>query len=203
MIAAGVALVVCDAVVKAAVPAAGVDATMLFSIDPRRAVGRRLRAHHRRGGAAPHGRVLGNRVLAGLGTISYGFYLWHVPVLMFLRGHGLLPLDPVLGIAVALGPALAVSALSWVAVERPLIARAARRNERSRAERKRPGRPCRRGRGAPRQAAAASTAAPAGARSAQSAPSQRLPYLRMSSMIGSSARPFSVSTYSTRGGTSA
>ena len=87
---------------------------------------------------APKGRLLGNRVLAGMGAISYGFYLWHVPVLMFLRGHGLLPLDPVLGTVVALGPALAVSTLSWFAVERPLIAWAARRNERSRVERKRP-----------------------------------------------------------------
>ena len=66
--------------------------------------------------------MLGNRVLAGMGTISYGFYLWHVPVLLFLRGHGLLPLHPLLGTLVALVPALAVSALSWVALERPIIA---------------------------------------------------------------------------------
>jgi peptidoglycan/LPS O-acetylase OafA/YrhL len=73
-----------------------------------------------------------------MGTISYGFYLWHVPVLMFLRGHGLLPLDPVLGMLVAIGPAIAVSALSWFALERPIIAWAARRNERARAQRPRP-----------------------------------------------------------------
>src|SRR5271155_3837330 len=39
-------------------------------------------------------------------------------------------------------------------------------------------------------------------RSAHSASSQSSPYERMSSMIGNSARPFSVSAYSTRGGTS-
>jgi peptidoglycan/LPS O-acetylase OafA/YrhL len=57
-------------------------------------------------------------------------------VLVFLRGHGLLPLDPLLGTLVALGPALAVSALSWIAIEQPIIAWAARRNERSRVERR-------------------------------------------------------------------
>jgi len=69
-----------------------------------------------------------------MGTISYGFYLWHVPVLMFLRGHGLLPMNPALGTLVALVPALAVSALSWFALERPIIAWAARRNQRGREE---------------------------------------------------------------------
>jgi peptidoglycan/LPS O-acetylase OafA/YrhL len=138
MIAAGMAIVVADAVVKAVVPAEGIDATTFFSFtrDVLSGVGFALIIAAAAG--APKGRLLGNRVLAGMGAISYGFYLWHVPVLMFLRGHGLLPLDPVLGTAVALGPALAVSALSWFAVERPLIAWAARRNERSRVERTRP-----------------------------------------------------------------
>lgn len=136
MIAAGVAIVVCDAVVKAAVPASGIDATTFFSTSRDVLSGVGFALVIAAAAAAPGGRVLGSRALAGLGTISYGFYLWHVPVLVFLRGHGLLPLDPVLGTLVALGPALAVSALSWVAVERPLIARAARRNERARVQRR-------------------------------------------------------------------
>lgn len=82
--------------------------------------------------AAPRGRVIGGPLLTGMGTISYGFYLWHVPVLMFLRGNGLLPLDPALGVLVALVPALAISALSRFAIERPIIAWAARRNRRAR-----------------------------------------------------------------------
>lgn len=134
MIAGGVALVLADATLKAAAPAHGVDATEYFSIirDLPSALGFALIL-----GAlavASHGRVIGGRVLAGMGTISYGFYLWHVPVLMFLRGHGLLPMDPVLGTLVALLPALAVSALSWFALERPIIAWAARRNQRDREE---------------------------------------------------------------------
>lgn len=134
MIAGGVALVLADGTLKAAAPAHGVNATEYFSIirDLPSALGFALVL----GGlaVAPHGRVIGGRVLAGMGTISYGFYLWHVPVLMFLRGHGLLPMDPALGTLVALLPALAVSSLSWFALERPIIAWAARRNQRDREE---------------------------------------------------------------------
>ena len=140
--------------------------------------------------------MLGRRVLAGMGTISYGFYLWHVPVLVFLRGHGLLPLDPVLGPLVALVPAFGRRGAELVRARAPgdPVGGAA---QRARATRRAPA-----AQREARQAAAASTAAPAGARSAQSARRQRAPYVRMSSMIGSSARPFSVSAYSTRGGTS-
>ena len=121
LVATGVLLVLIDAATKAAAPANGVDMTMLFSImrDMPSAVGFALIV-----GAlsiAPRSAALGGRMLAGLGTISYGFYLWHVPVLMVMRGYGLLPLDPVLGTLVALVPALAVSALSWFAFERPVL----------------------------------------------------------------------------------
>jgi len=127
LIAGGVVLVLADATVKAVAPAQGVDATAYFSTirDLPSALGFALII-----GAlavAPRGRVVGGRVLAAMGTISYGFYLWHVPVLMFLRGHGLLPLDPALGTLVALAPALAIAALSWFVLERPIIAWAARR----------------------------------------------------------------------------
>jgi len=136
MIAAGVALVVFDATTKALIPAANIDVGAYETItrDLLSGIGFALVV-----GAvalAPQGRVLGNRVLAGFGTISYGFYLWHVPVLVFLRGHGLLPLDPVLGTLTALVPATAVALLSWVAIERPIIRWAARRNERARAQRR-------------------------------------------------------------------
>ncbi len=136
MIAAGIALVVFDATTKAIIPAAGIDVGAYETItrDLPSGVGFALIV-----GAvalAPQGRLLGNRVLAGFGTISYGFYLWHVPVLVVLRGHGLLPLDPVLGTLVALVPATAVATLSWFAIERPIIGWAARRNERAREERR-------------------------------------------------------------------
>ncbi len=163
MFAGGLALVLADATLKAAVPAAGIDATQLFSIvrDLPSAAGFALIVGA--ASSAPAGRVLGNRALASLGLISYGVYLWHVPVLLFLRGHGLLALDPLLGTLTALVPVLAVSALSWVALERPLIARAARRNERAREQRRE-----RERRAAARPTAAAATAAGAAARRAAS-----------------------------------
>jgi peptidoglycan/LPS O-acetylase OafA/YrhL len=132
VIAGGVALVIADAFTKAAAPANGLDLTMLFSImrDTPSAVGFALIV-----GAlaiAPRGALLGGTALVSLGTISYGFYLWHVPVYMVLRGYGLLPLDPVLGTAAALAPSLALSAMSWFVFEKPVLRWAARR-ERSRA----------------------------------------------------------------------
>ncbi|HEX4363904.1 MAG TPA: acyltransferase [Solirubrobacteraceae bacterium] len=139
LVAAGIAIVACDAFFKAAAPAEGIDATMLFSIirDLPSACGFALIV-----GAlalAPRSRIVGGRVLAAFGTVSYGFYLWHVPVYLVLRGHGLLPLDPLRGMAVAFLPALALSATSWFALERPALRWLARR------ERRRAARPLRSG----------------------------------------------------------
>jgi peptidoglycan/LPS O-acetylase OafA/YrhL len=65
--------------------------------------------------------VLSRAPLRGLGTISYGLYLWHLPVLLWLRFEGLMGGGFVL-------PWLEVAALtalvawaSWVLVERPAI----------------------------------------------------------------------------------
>jgi peptidoglycan/LPS O-acetylase OafA/YrhL len=71
-------------------------------------------------------RWLGSRPLAWMGEITYGFYLWHIPLLVLARGTGLLPSGVVLGLAV-LPVAIAFGAASWYAVERPLMRRAARR----------------------------------------------------------------------------
>ncbi len=67
------------------------------------------------------------RPLAAAGVISYGVYLWQIPVILYLQhlglaGHSML----ILGLA-ALPLTLAVGAASWHLVERPLIARAHRR----------------------------------------------------------------------------
>jgi peptidoglycan/LPS O-acetylase OafA/YrhL len=115
------ALVLVDATTKAAVPATDLDVGNSFAIlrDLPSAIGFAIVIATV--AATPAGRLLGSRLLAALGAISYGFYLWHVPVLLFMRGHGLLPLDPFLGTLAALGPVLAVSALSWIALERPMI----------------------------------------------------------------------------------
>jgi peptidoglycan/LPS O-acetylase OafA/YrhL len=70
-------------------------------------------------------RWLGARPLAWMGEITYGFYLWHVPLLVCARGLGILPSGIVLGLAV-LPVAIAFGAASWHWIEQPIMRRAAR-----------------------------------------------------------------------------
>ena len=132
LLAAGAGLVLADGFVKAAAPATGVDVGDAFAVmrDLPSATGFALIVAAL--AAAPRSRVLGSSLLAAMGTISYGFYLWHVPVLVVLRGYDLLPLDPVLGSVVAFVPSLAIATLSWFALERPILRWSARRDKRAR-----------------------------------------------------------------------
>jgi peptidoglycan/LPS O-acetylase OafA/YrhL len=66
------------------------------------------------------------RPLAWIGLISYGVYLWHVPLLIFARSNGLLPEGFLPALAAVLPVVLGVAAASWYLIERPLMARAAR-----------------------------------------------------------------------------
>jgi peptidoglycan/LPS O-acetylase OafA/YrhL len=70
-------------------------------------------------------RWLAWRPIAWMGTITYGVYLWHIPVIVFLRGHGLLP-GGALSALVALPIGIALGAASWYLLEQPLMKRAAR-----------------------------------------------------------------------------
>jgi len=62
------------------------------------------------------------RPLVWVGGISYGLYLWHVPVLLVLRANGLLPLSPWGATLVALPISLLLGWLSLRLVEKPAIA---------------------------------------------------------------------------------
>jgi peptidoglycan/LPS O-acetylase OafA/YrhL len=66
--------------------------------------------------------ALARRPLVALGTVSYGIYLWHVPLIWWLRGEGLLPLDPGLALLVVLPLTLLVATASWTFIERPALA---------------------------------------------------------------------------------
>lgn len=65
-------------------------------------------------------RGLDNRVLTAAGAISYGIYLWHLPLMYLFRDLGLpLAFWPLLGATMATTVALA--SLSYVLVERPAM----------------------------------------------------------------------------------
>ena len=67
--------------------------------------------------------LLANRVMHYLGVISYGIYLWHNPILRWIKAAAL----PIEGyalpwlLALCVGAAVAAAALSWHLVERPLM----------------------------------------------------------------------------------
>lgn len=62
------------------------------------------------------------RPLAWVGRISYGIYLWHLPVILSLR-RGLGAAEPEAILGLALVGALTLSALTWHLLEQPLIRR--------------------------------------------------------------------------------
>ncbi len=66
------------------------------------------------------------RPLASVGLVSYGLYLWHVPLLVWLRAHGVLPANTFGALLVAGPIALVFAAVSWRMLERPAQAWAQR-----------------------------------------------------------------------------
>lgn len=64
-------------------------------------------------------RILAWTPLSGLGRLSYGVYLWHVPLMVFLRAVGALPSSTAAAALVALVPTLVIAGASWRWVELP------------------------------------------------------------------------------------
>jgi peptidoglycan/LPS O-acetylase OafA/YrhL len=67
-------------------------------------------------------RMLDTAPFRALGTVSYGTYLWHMPVLYWLVTRDLFPESPVWAFLSVAAPAIALGALSWFAIERPVLA---------------------------------------------------------------------------------
>jgi peptidoglycan/LPS O-acetylase OafA/YrhL len=76
--------------------------------------------------AGPAG-LLERAPLRWLGTVSFGVYLWHLPVLYALLARELLPADTAAAYAVVMVPSLALAAMSWYGLERPVMRWAGRR----------------------------------------------------------------------------
>lgn len=62
-----------------------------------------------------------------LGEVSYGLYLWHMPVLYLLRTHDAFPQGFAAAYALVALPAIVLGAGSWLLVERPILRAASRR----------------------------------------------------------------------------
>jgi peptidoglycan/LPS O-acetylase OafA/YrhL len=70
-------------------------------------------------------RWLAWRPIAWIGQITYGLYLWHIPLIVWARGHGILP-GGALSALVVLPGAIALGAASWYLLEQPFMRLAAR-----------------------------------------------------------------------------
>ncbi|NHQ89637.1 acyltransferase family protein [Janthinobacterium lividum] len=64
------------------------------------------------------GKILGSKIFVGVGLISYSAYLWHQPLLAFLR-HKSFEDPGKLALSVCIGVTLILSYLSWRYIENP------------------------------------------------------------------------------------
>ena len=68
----------------------------------------------------PLSRLLSVRPAVALGTVSYGVYLWHYPVAVFVDAARTGLVGPAL-LTVRVGATLALATVSWFVVERPVL----------------------------------------------------------------------------------
>jgi peptidoglycan/LPS O-acetylase OafA/YrhL len=73
------------------------------------------------GAATSNRRFLSSRPLVAAGAISYGLYLWNVPILLTLRSADVLPLSALAALPVVVGVTIGVATVSWFGVERPVL----------------------------------------------------------------------------------
>ncbi len=72
-------------------------------------------------GANPAASLLATRPLVAAGRISYGLYLWHIPLILALTALGLLPGDLLARLVLVLGVTVLAAWASWRAIERPAL----------------------------------------------------------------------------------
>jgi peptidoglycan/LPS O-acetylase OafA/YrhL len=71
------------------------------------------------------------RPLAFAGLVSYGIYLWHVPVILVLNERGALPVALVPRMLMVLAVTVAIATVSWRLIERPVLGWVRRRRARA------------------------------------------------------------------------
>jgi peptidoglycan/LPS O-acetylase OafA/YrhL len=123
LVLGGFALVAADACWHATASPAG---AMAVIADVPAAVGFALVVGGVATGGGMAARWASARPLAWVGLVSYGVYLWHVPLILLARRMDVLPSSYPLRLLLMVPPVLLVAAASWYLVERPLIARASR-----------------------------------------------------------------------------
>jgi peptidoglycan/LPS O-acetylase OafA/YrhL len=133
LIAGGFGLAALDALWHSLVPRPADDALLSIVNDLPAGLGFAAVAVAAVAGTGPAVAWIRARPLAWLGLVSYGVYLWHVPLLLFARRMHVLPDNFLPTLALALAAVLSVASASWYLVERPLVERATR-------TRRRPGR---------------------------------------------------------------
>jgi peptidoglycan/LPS O-acetylase OafA/YrhL len=72
-------------------------------------------------------RLLSRRPVLALGTLSFGVYLWHYPIIMGLQRGGLWPEHFPITLTLVSALSLAAAWLSWQLVERPVLRAVQRR----------------------------------------------------------------------------
>jgi len=78
-------------------------------------------------GSGPLLAVFRWRPLLAAGSISYGVYLWHIPLLVTLRQLGWMPASLLPRLTLILILTVVFATVSWIGLEKPLIRRAASR----------------------------------------------------------------------------
>jgi peptidoglycan/LPS O-acetylase OafA/YrhL len=81
-------------------------------------------------GRGPSIAWLRSRGLVFAGVVSYGVYLWHVPVILVLDNRGALPAALWPRMLVVAATTIAIATISWRLVERPVLERVRDRRRR-------------------------------------------------------------------------
>ena len=69
-------------------------------------------------------KILTNNSVLFLGKISYGIYLYHVPVYEFISSfifHYHIPLNPVMALLIKISITILIAAISWRLIEKPIL----------------------------------------------------------------------------------